>query len=111
MDDKMVFDTDDVNETARKIFEYFDVNQSCKVVGFETIQGGALVKKGGLVINRLQLLWNKHYGMLKPSGRSNGMKKKFRKKPNEIGGYDATKKFKFKWSEVTEYKVTIWRIQ
>jgi hypothetical protein len=95
--------TDDVTAIADKIFELFEINQSCKVEG-TVIMKGRLVEKGRAVLDRLQLLDE-------ITNTYNGKRKRTRPE-NSVGGYEAHKIFKYQRRIVDdEIRYTIWRHQ
>jgi hypothetical protein len=104
----VVYEDDDVQTMANKIFNYFEVNQSCKVTGFiMNEQWRRLEPKGELVcdeIERLDKLENCIVGEV--------IRRKNKKFPNSIGGYKSQKAFCWKKVIVDdEIKYTIWRVQ
>lgn len=102
-----VYDNETVQEIAYKIYQSFEIFQSCKVTGF--IQDGRRMEaKGELVlkeIDRLDRLDN-----VRKMGEK--MTRKRKKPPNTVGGYVAHKIFQWEKNIVdNEVRYTIWRIQ
>jgi len=106
-----IYDTDTLEETARKIFEEFEVNQSCTLRGVEFVEAERKVyAKGKMVLAQLEYL--DRIANTQKRGTRGGFARIQRKPSNCIGGYLAHKLFR--WSEETlngEPCVTIWRIQ
>ncbi len=115
MNDIRIYDTDDHEEIAKKIFEDFDVLQSCKVVGFyegmNTDTGRRfIVPKGDLVLDHIKLL-DSQINIYDSKTDKRG-RRIHRKLPNTIGGYVAHKIFKYDVKMTDREPVfTIWRIQ
>lgn len=102
-----IFAEDDWRETALKIWNNFEVNQSCKVTGFEN-DGLTLVPKGEMVINELTRI--DLYTNTTTDGR--GRRRMVRPKGKSIGGYIAHKIFRWEKKIIdSEMVFTIWRYQ
>lgn len=99
----------DAKTMAHIIFFEFDLNQSCKIEGFEYV-GKRIHPKGELVCDKLWELDRIHNCYIKEAGRS---VIRIKKRPkNSIGGYAAHKIFKWEYFILDNYvKYTIWRIQ
>lgn len=104
-----IFETDNYIEIAMKIFDDFDINQSCCIRGF-VLDGEELIPKGNLVLENLRLIDERE----NTSKRTHdGRRRRIHKMPKDtIGGYLAHKIFKHK-TETREdgIVVSIWRIQ
>lgn len=103
-----VFEDDDYLDTARKIYEKFIVNQSCKIKGF-VFEGRIVHEKGAMVakeIKRLDELDNVKF-------HGEKMVRRHKRPPDCIGGYLAHKTFRFKRviEEGGQAAYTFWRIQ
>lgn len=105
-----ILDTDTANEIAKKIYEKFEVLESCTVTGWFVEPGEQLVLgKGEMVLNELRRLDSEeHIDSLKSgkNSRRNSLK------PNSIGGPIAHKIFTWERRIVNnEPRYTIWRWQ
>lgn len=101
-----VYDTDIVEDIAKKIFYKFEVNQSCAVTGLDfDEQTRRPLARGELVLSELKRL-----DRLENYSGSGARKSK--KIPDSIGGPLAQKIFRFKKVIVDEVpKFTFWRVQ
>lgn len=99
-------------ESAIKIYKQLSVGQNCTIEGFVPVDN-ELQKKGELVINLLREMWRNENTRTRKDikTRPKTKPKRWRAPMSVIGGPPAAKMFKFKWSEVKEYKVTIYRLQ
>lgn len=106
-----VYDTDTVEEMAKKIYEEFVINQSCTIHGIELVANAYYperirpVAKGELVVDKLTYI-----------DRLDNFIGKYRKRSkfsNSIGGEIAHKAFKWKKEMLADGspKYTIWRVQ
>lgn len=101
----------DITVIAMEIFHMFEINQSCTITGFVTIQGGRVETRGEHVLIELEKLDSLHYTTGIP-GRDGRFRRKRVKPRNTVGGYVAQKMFKFKHEIIDqEARTTIWRIQ
>ena len=106
--DNRVFAEDSVEDTARKIFYYFELNQSCSVVGW-VYSAGRTHKKGDLVLENIKRL--DEIENCTGDGKGNSRRKRVIP-PNTIGGFVAHKIFRYSRVMVdNEPKINIWRIQ
>lgn len=101
------------SEMADIIYTKFELNQSCKVVGYvEDHASKRLDEKGQLVLNSIKAMDDhEHVVFSSTDGRPRRKRKKL---PNTIGDFVASKIFK--WERVINEdeggaKFTIWRIQ
>ena len=102
-----VYDTDTPEQIAKKIFNNFEVMQSCTITGY-VISGGESFIKGELVINELYSLDKLHN--LRQQG--NKMARKRKRLKDSIGGYVADKIFRYKKTiDGSNVRYNIWRYQ
>lgn len=97
-----IYDTDSIEEIASKIYNQFEVGQSCAIKG-TIIRGDDILTKGELVLNHMQKLYSEEF--MKPDGKTRKMKLM----EHSIGGFLAHKIWK--WTKKDLHKYTIWRIQ
>lgn len=101
-----VYENDTVAEIASKIFNLFEVNQSCKVDGFIE-EFGYMEIRGELVMKEIDRL-DKEMNY-EPGGKR---RKRRPKAENIVGGEWAHKMFRFqKTFPNNTVRYTIWRIQ
>lgn len=106
-----IYDTDTVKECADKIFNHFEVGQSCSIYGVEVIETPDRWKpfaKGELVWKELEVL-DFAENTVRRKGKKNARKRKLL--PNSIGGYVAHKIFQHKHYGGDNPKYVIWRVQ
>lgn len=105
----IILETDTVFQMAVKIFEEFNVNQSCSIKGFVTIESEKrVVPKGEMVIKELEEMFQ-HKFMNLAAGRWRHKRKVL---PNSIGGLVAQKIWKYKRDTRDGMIVyTVWRVQ
>lgn len=105
--DNRILDSDSIYTIAEKIFNWFEVNQSCTIEGYiqgtysVTIRGMEVMKE----IERLDIFVNTQLKNGKPRRKRVIL-------PNSVGGYVAQKIFKYKKGvrDGIDY-VSIWRYQ
>lgn len=103
-----VFETDSIEETARKIFEDFAIHQSCTVKGLEWNGEQRVICKGEEVIKEIERL-DRKYNMQKQGKK---LVRKRKRLPNTIGDFVAHKTFKYQKVTVdNDIRYQIWRIQ
>lgn len=105
-----IFTDDTVDVTAKKIFNEFDVFQSCSINGFVRDEAKQeLVPKSEMVINALRILDERANTEVR---KGDGRRRRIRTLAKDsIGGYLAHKIFKFRYDDKDHVKVTIWRLQ
>lgn len=100
-----ILDIDSAMEIAKKIYERFEVLESCNVVGW----GEHYLGKGEDVLNLLRLLDEQDHIIYNRGGKR---QRENRYKANSIGGPIAHKIFTWERRIVnSEPRYTIWRIQ
>lgn len=100
-----IFDSDNFAVTASKIWNDFEVFQSCTIKGFVEIWSEEIQPKGYLVVEELRRL------DMRDNTKFDGRRRRRKKVilPNTVGGQVAHKIFKYKSDENQTY--VIWRIQ
>lgn len=101
-----IYAEDQYWEVAQKIYDDLEVNQSCVITGFITLDDEEVYTKGELVIKELTKLYYDNAMYNNGGGR---MRMKQRRIPGSIGGYVAHKIWRFQITDKTKY--TIWRVQ
>ena len=99
-----LYETDDYMTMADKIYNSFEVNQSCTVKGF-ILDEGEPIPKGKMVLDHINLLdRSEHY--------DKHSRRKRVKPPNSIGDFVAGKIFKYE-ERIQDRKIIylIWRMQ
>ena len=105
--DTRIYDTMTSNEIAYIIFQYFQVDQSCTVTGFEKIDGRHN-HKGKYVLDSLLVMDRAENMFL----TKQGMKRKAKKWANSVGGHKASKCFRWDFKMIdNEPRYIIWRVQ
>ena len=111
-DESRVYETDNYIDTANKIFNHFEINQSCNVIGWTYITVLDEYKaKGELVLKELEDMDRKQNFDKSRSDRR--VRRRRVKLPNSIGDYVAQKIFRWKIdkSSINKPKYAIWRVQ
>lgn len=104
-----VKDEDSIQDIARKIFNDFELNQSCTVRGFIE-QDDELIPKGLMVVKELERLDVAKNWYTAP-GESRKRRKRL-KLANTIGGFVAQKIFRYEQKIVNkDMRYSFWRIQ
>lgn len=104
-----VYDTDDYLDVAKKIFNEFEVGQSCTVKGVVIDEDNKeIFTKGEMVLKELRRLDSLVNVSITEGGR---LRRKRKILPNSIGGYVAHKIFKWAILEGSLEYYNIWRIQ
>lgn len=101
-----ILQSDTVTDTASKIYNEFEINQSCKIVGFVKDGKGELRTRGEMVLEELERL-DMEENTYKSDGKP--IRRKRVKPDNSIGDFVAQKMFI--WKAVDTHKFTIWRRQ
>ena len=95
---------DNYEDIAYTIFHDFDINQSCSITGWVTMDN-KVFPLGELVIEHLRKLDN-------IENTTDGRSRKRKVLPDSIGGFVAQKIFRFKKvKDDNHFKYTIWRVQ
>lgn len=108
-----IYDNDTWRQISKKIFELFEVNQSCSIYGYEII-GNEVYPKGELVVKELIRLDREENVCVSSLGKNSRRRKIL---PDSIGGYVAHKIFRFKKFNINDeqtgkqIKYVIWRVQ
>jgi hypothetical protein len=105
-----IYDTDTVQDIARKIYEDFDVMASCSIYGFVMHElEHKLIPKGELVIEELRRMDEKENMGI---GAAGGRYRKYKYRKDSVGGPIAHKIFTWEKRVVeSEPRYTIWRYQ
>lgn len=102
-----VYDTDSILDVIKKIWEHFEINQSCAIYGFIMHEKESrLVPKGQVIIEELEKLDRmEHF-------RGEKERRRFVYRKDSIGGPLAHKIFTYEKRVVdNEPRYTIWRYQ
>lgn len=102
-----IYDTEKPEDIARKIYEQFDVHQSCTIMGFYKGEED-LIPKGKVVMDIIEMLYSLEFC------RDKGGKqyRVYSYKPNSVGGPIAHKIFTWDKKIINnEIRYTIWRVQ
>jgi hypothetical protein len=99
-----IYKTDDYLLMARKIYDGFDINQSCTVTG-EVADGEKIYEKGRLVVDELRRIDRVDNCVV----RDGKWSRRNIKIPDSIGGYEVQKAFRFVRREDGSW--VIWRVQ
>jgi len=103
---------DTVQASARKIFEHFEVGQSCTITGFVIMPDDSIDEKGKLVCDELIRLDFVENFNRSGSTRGNGMRRRRIRPENSIGDYLRKKTFQWQRKIIdNQVRYTIWRIQ
>src|SRR5574337_186005 len=101
-----IYESDTFAEAAYKIYNFFEVNQSCTVRGFVVDEEKEEVTpKGKKILEMLE--YHDTQDNIDTKGR-----RKRKKLPNSIGGYVASKIFRYE-ERILDKKIIylIWRVQ
>ncbi len=102
-----IYDTERPDEIAKKIYYQFEVHQSCTIFGFYKGEDD-LVPKGEVVMDYIKTYYEIEFCY----SRGESITRKFKFKPNSIGGPIAHKIFTWDKKIINnEIRYTIWRVQ
>ncbi len=107
----VILHEDTVHQIAYKIFEGFELHQSCTITGYLLDEERKLVLYKGEEVLRVLRKMDEDVNTNRPSGD-----KRIRRRrivlPDSIGGYVAQKIFRYKKTVLDdEHRWSIWRVQ